>query len=141
MSGMTFTASMQIAIEWVNRNLLYPEDRTIRPIPRQVGFVWFTKIQADREWCNRAEDRPNLQTVYREINFFVGEQKMIIMTLEGLRHFYPISNRRTWTEWSPARIWYRTDWTALELHDEDVHKEEIFYPTWVDVSSTYAPEG
>lgn len=106
-SEMTFTASMQMAIDWVVKNLTHPRLASGWERPCWDNFVWFTRIvgeditevsdpaKLEGHWF-QAEDH----VVERDVVFYHGNDAVARITMRG------ISTPHTPKAWAVARVQY-----------------------------------
>jgi hypothetical protein len=125
-SEWNFPASVQLAINWVDFYLLNPNDPDARPVPRRVGYGWFTSIKAGPVTVLDAPD-PEIEIVDRCISFYLGQMVVVRLRMRGLRHHRHSTGRRTYTEWAPSEVEYKTEWIAGQ--GETYREELIGFPT------------
>ena len=119
MLEIEFSASVQMAIDWVNRYLIYPSDPNLRPVPKRADRGWITSIRAGEATPVDAPS-PDIKVLERIIYFHVGTRPVVRICMKGVRHYR--NNRPIYTEWIPAEVEYRTNWSQKE---GSTHREEL----------------
>lgn len=136
MSEWSFSASVQLAINWVSNNLLNPHDPDARPVPKRIDCGWFTKIEADPidVACSVHAIGPDIEGVSRTIRFYVGDLMVIELRMFGLRHYR--TSRRRYTEWMPREVSYLTHWHS----DQNQRYYEELVCHWTDLPPAIAAD-
>lgn len=132
MSEIEFSASVQIAINWVNRNLIYPSEPSPRPVPVRVDRGWITKAVLGDATPIKAPSA-DIKVLQRVIWIHVGTRPVVRICMRGTR-FYRDA-RPTRTEWEVEAVEYRINWS--EERSATYREVLLTFPT--DLPRAIAP--
>lgn len=132
MSEIEFSASVQIAIDWVNRYLIYPGESSPRPVPVRVDRGWITKTVLGDPTPIKALSA-DIKILERVIWFHVGTRPVVRIRMKGTRYYR--STRPTLTEWEVADVEYKINWS--EEKSETYREVLSTFPT--DLPRAIAP--
>lgn len=135
-SEMTFTASMQQAIEFMLDHIVRPRPSSGWPRHSWCNFTWFTKIQMGL--ITKVDEpqpfhKPNDTVVRRDIKFFLGEDMVAVVTMQGLRD-------TVMTCWTVQHVAYRLRWGTGGDETEWIRRQ-LMTTSYSGISPLVAPEG
>ncbi|MGB4768497.1 MAG: hypothetical protein WBP22_04525 [Candidatus Saccharimonas sp.] len=130
MSRIKFSASVQMAVDWVCEQLLYGED-TFYPRPTTVGMRWFDSIEASEVQVSHRVDSLT-RDLSRQVDFYIKNTIVATVYLDGTRYTTYLCN--THTMWAVSDVIYQKDWT-LGRPGHDVHHIHCQAPTWAETTN------
>jgi len=107
---MEFTASMQLAIQFVLRHLFNP--RSAWPSHYWANFTWFTKIRPGVVQKVRPANEDGIEVVERVITFLLGTSPVVEITMQGERRQRTSADPTPLTYWAVRRVRYQLHWKS-----------------------------
>lgn len=108
MTEYSFPTSVRLAIDWVNRNLIYGGGSSPYQAPKFVNADWVSSI---RPGSIETKDEGCFTGLKREVQFLLKDDVMATVQLEGWRYSSSVTGRQR-SSWAVVSVVYREIWIA-----------------------------